>query len=318
MQISNNLYCAEITGRINFLRATNYKHYRSEDNALNTHTSKTSECKKISKKAKKISLGVAIAAIATVLIVPTTTLAPDVGAYEDSRIASYSVGDIDKFSAVITNNCVEITTAPETQQPTTEEITEKQTEAEATEASTEPSEDKTEYETNKEASNSEEPAESNSEKSYSYDYNADSSYDSYSNDSSSYLMSISNADPNYSPKHVNLSSYDRDKLERIVMGEAGTMSYNGCALVAQSIRDAMNRSNTNSVDRIISEYQYFGVTSYEPNQKVKDAVSYIFDQDGSAVQHRVLCFYTGYSPWHETQTFIMDIDNVRFFDFVNA
>lgn len=298
------------------MRATNYKHYRSEDNASNTRSSKASECKKISKNAKKLSFGIAIAAIAAVLIVPTTTLAPDVGAYEDSRIASYSVGDIDKFSAVITNNCVEMTTVPETQQPTTEEITEKQTEAEETEASTEPNEDKTE--TNKESSNSEEPAESNSENSYSYDYGTDSSYDSYSSGSSSYLMSISNADPNYSPKHVSLSSYDRDRLERIVMGEAGIMSYNGCALVAQSIRDAMNRSNTNSVDRIISEYQYFGVTSYEPNQKVKDAVSYIFDQDGSAVQHRVLCFYTGYSPWHETQTFIMDIDNVRFFDFVNA
>ena len=71
------------------------------------------------------------------------------------------------------------------------------------------------------------------------------------------------------------------------------MGYTGCALIAQSIRDAMNRSNTTSIDRIISEYQYYGSTAYAPNQDVKDAVSFIFDQNGSAVQHRVLCFYVG-------------------------
>ena len=98
------------------------------------------------------------------------------------------------------------------------------------------------------------------------------------------------------------------------MGEAGTMGYTGCALVAQSIRDAMNRSGTSSIDQIIYEYQYFGSTAIEPNSDVKSAVSYIFDQDGSAVQHRVLCFYIGYSAWHETQTFLTSIGGVRFFD----
>ena len=106
----------------------------------------------------------------------------------------------------------------------------------------------------------------------------------------------------------------RAKLERLVMGEAGTMGYTGCALVAQSIRDAMNRSGTSSIDQIIYEYQYFGSTAIEPNSDVKNAVSFIFDQDGSAVQHRVLCFYIGYSAWHETQTFLTSsIGGVRFF-----
>lgn len=98
------------------------------------------------------------------------------------------------------------------------------------------------------------------------------------------------------------------------MGEAGTMGYTGCALVAQSIRDAMNRSNTSSIDQIISQYQYFGDTDIEPNADVRNAVSFIFDQNGSAVQHRVLCFYIGYSSWHETQTFLTELGGVRFFD----
>lgn len=67
------------------------------------------------------------------------------------------------------------------------------------------------------------------------------------------------------------------------------MGYTGCALIAQSIRDAMNRSNTTSIDRIISEYQYYGSTAYAPNQDVKDAVSFIFDERlGSSAQSSLL------------------------------
>ena len=64
----------------------------------------------------------------------------------------------------------------------------------------------------------------------------------------------------------------------------------------------------------ISEYGYYGSTSIEPNADVKAAVSYIFDENGPAVQHRVLCFYIGSSAWHETQNFVVELDGVRFFD----
>lgn len=128
------------------------------------------------------------------------------------------------------------------------------------------------------------------------------------------LISIANPDSSYNPSSVTLSDYDRAKLERLVMGEAGSMGYEGCALVAQAIRDAMNLSNTSSIDEIISSYGYYGSTSIEPNADVKAAVSYIFDENGSAVQHRVLCFYIGSSAWHETQNFVVELDGVRFFD----
>ena len=95
------------------------------------------------------------------------------------------------------------------------------------------------------------------------------------------------------------------------------MGFEGCALIAQSIRDAMNRSGTTSIDEIINDYQYFGSTDIEPNQDVKDAVSFIFDRNGSAVQHRVICFYIGTSAWHETQNFLYESpEGIRFFDLI--
>ena len=295
------------------MRATNHKHYRSE-----------CENKKVSKKHKgfkTFSFIFAITLAATVLVIPTTTLAPNVNAFEDSRAASYSIGDIDEFSAAITNNCVQVTTTPITQEPTAvTEVTEHTTEE--TTKPTEKTEDvnvnipeketvsyvesqKTEVPTYVEI---EIPEKTEPMSTVNEDVEASIV------PAEGYLIGISNPDPNYSPKKVTLSDTDRAKLERLVMGEAGSMGYKGCALVAQAIRDAMNRSNTTSIDRIISEYKYYAPTNKAPNQTVKDAVSYIFDDNGSAVQHRIICFYTGTSAWHETQVFVVGCGNVRFFD----
>ena len=122
---------------------------------------------------------------------------------------------------------------------------------------------------------------------------------------------------NYTPGHVDLTPDQREKLERLVMGEGGSMSYQGCLLVAQAIRDAMVFSNTNSVDAIIAEYQYSASLAKKPNSKVKNAVAQIFDNDGYAVNHRILYFYASdmvNNPWHESQNFITSCENVRFFD----
>ena len=300
---------------------TSKKHYYGSD------VSRSSKPAKARKGVKAASLISAIIIASLAFIIPTTTLAPNVDAYEDSKAASYSIGNIDKFSSVIKDNCVEVTTAPVTEEvteivETTAEIEETQIEEETENTIEEITEYYQSVSEESEASENETEAYSTSEVATSKESNSSSASSTASSESSAaqstgYLLSISNPDSKYSPSYVSLSAYDRAKLERLVMGEAGSMGYTGCALVAQAIRDAMNRSHTSSIDQIISQYQYFGSTSKEPNSDVKNAVSYIFDQNGSAVQHRVLCFYTGKSSWHETQTFITEIGGVRFFDLNN-
>ena len=319
------------------MRATNNKHYGSETRRYAQPAKKAEKTVK-SHKGVKIASAVCASLIAcAALVIPTTTLAPNVDAYEDSRAASFSIGGLDQFSAVITNNCEEVTTAPNTEavtaaQETTKAIKEASASKDEKKSESSASDKKEETKSEEKSSSSSSSSESAKAESYASGYSDDSyaevaSYDddddndsvyaadnSYSDYSGSYLIDIANPDYSYSPSRVSLSSYDRAKLERLVMGEAGSMGYLGCALVAQSIRDAMNRSNTSSIDQIISQYQYFGSTSIEPNSDVKSAVSYIFDNNGAAVQHRVICFYIGYSSWHETQTFITQVGGVRFFD----
>ena len=320
-----------------FLRATNYKHYGCDNNSVSPKRTRKTEKKSKRKGFKALSYAIAVSLAAVALVVPTTTLAPDVDAFEDSRAASLAVGSINDFSLVITDNCVEETTVPVTQEITTsaaatQKTTEKKTKsaktaktAKKSEASqtskktesskSEPSESEVSQQiTQSSASSSASSSDDSSSASNSSDYSYTDNISDSSNDQSGYLVSISNPDPSYSPSPVSLSSYDREKLERLVMGEGGSMGYAGCALIAQSIRDAMNRSNTTSIDRIISEYRYYGSTAYAPSQEVKNAVSFIFDQNGSAVQHRVLCFYTGSSSWHESQNYITSIGSVKFFD----
>ena len=106
------------------MRATNHKHYGSE--------SKNITVSKKRKGFKAFSFVFAITLAATVLVIPTTTLAPNVNAFEDSRAASYSIGDIDEFSVAITNNCVQVTTTPITQEPTTVVETTEETTTEVT------------------------------------------------------------------------------------------------------------------------------------------------------------------------------------------
>lgn len=121
----------------------------------------------------------------------------------------------------------------------------------------------------------------------------------------------------YAPSHIELSAYDRDKLERLVTGEAGSLGYEGCALVAQAIRDSMILSGTNSIDKIITEYQYTGSTEVEATEDAKKAVAFIFDQDGYAVNHRILYFYATdlvEDAWHESQKYIVSCGNMKFFD----
>ena len=136
-------------------------------------------------------------------------------------------------------------------------------------------------------------------------------------DQSDVLLSIDNPDENYTGTIVSLDPADRDLLERLVMGEAGAEGYEGAALVAQAIRDTMVYRGYSSVAEVRSALKYSGSIKREPNQDVLDAVSFIFDEGGCAVKHRVYYFYAYKwctSKWHETQEFVIQHGDHRFFD----
>ena len=131
-----------------------------------------------------------------------------------------------------------------------------------------------------------------------------------------YIMAVDAPDYNYTPQAIKLSDKDRDLAYRIVMGEMGSEGFIGCAIVAQAIRDTMNLEGYTSIQEVIDKYGYVGSTSITPNQDSIDAVNFIFDETGSAVQHRVLYFYATWinSDWHESQNFVVQYSCVRFFD----
>lgn len=133
-----------------------------------------------------------------------------------------------------------------------------------------------------------------------------------------YLLTIDNPDYTYKPYPIILSDYDREQLAHLVMGEFGTGGFTGCALIAQSVRDAMVKFGYSSIDEVIREMQYSGWYSGKPSDFVYEAIDYIFTQGNAAVQHQILVMYAThimYSSWHESQEFVVQYETVKFFDY---
>lgn len=84
-----------------FLRATNYKHYGCDNNSESSKRTRKPEKKSKRKGFKALSYAIAVSLAAAALVVPTTTLAPDVDAFEDSRAASLAVGNINDFHSLL-------------------------------------------------------------------------------------------------------------------------------------------------------------------------------------------------------------------------
>ena len=132
------------------------------------------------------------------------------------------------------------------------------------------------------------------------------------------LLDISNPDPNYTNAVVNISGSDRDILEALVYGESGNQGFTGMALLAQCIKDMYLMGGYSSIEEVRTSCGYVGSISKGTSEEAKAAVSYIFDQGGYAVKHRILVMYAPAicsSPWHESQNFIIQYKDVRFFDY---
>ena len=126
-----------------------------------------------------------------------------------------------------------------------------------------------------------------------------------------YLLDIDNPDPNYIPQSFSLSDSERYQIACVVMGEFGGGGFTGCALIAQSIRDAMAEYGY-SASSVTSSMGYYGYNS-SPNSSSYEAVDWIFDGN-AAVQHRILYMNNSPGGWHGTQQYILDYQGVWFFD----
>lgn len=107
---------------------------------------------------------------------------------------------------------------------------------------------------------------------------------------------------------------ERQLLEQIVMAEAGNQGLTGQMLVAQCILTACLDDDIRP-EEAIERYQYTKPHS-EPTVETREAVAAVFDRGELPSTEPIKYFY---SPkycdghWHETQVFVMEYRDHKFF-----
>lgn len=123
----------------------------------------------------------------------------------------------------------------------------------------------------------------------------------------------------------SLTTEERNLIENIVCGEAGNQPYEGKVAVASCILNACLLEDKRP-EEIQTMYGYVGwkpVEEFESEclkaygntelaDEVREAVSQVFDK-GEILSNEILWFCSGYSSWHESQRFIIEIGGHRFF-----
>lgn len=121
------------------------------------------------------------------------------------------------------------------------------------------------------------------------------------------------ADPTLAPR-FELSSAERDVVERVVMAEAGGESFEGQMLVAQCILNACEKTGTQPSEVVVT-FKYIKARP-EPSDSVREAVAAVFDAGECVTAEPVMYFYNPArvtSTWHESQTFVIEVGSHRFF-----
>lgn len=123
----------------------------------------------------------------------------------------------------------------------------------------------------------------------------------------------------------SLTLEERILVESIVAGESGIEPYEGKVAVANCILNACLLENKRP-EEIQTMYDYTGwkpIEKFESEcmeaygntkfaDEVREAVSQVFD-DGKVLNNEILWFCSSYSEWHESQRFVVEISNHRFF-----
>ena len=110
-----------------------------------------------------------------------------------------------------------------------------------------------------------------------------------------------------------LSDEERDEVERVMMAECGGEERDGMIAVGQCILNACEESGLRPHEAI-KRYGYTPIRK-TPSEAVIAAVSAVFDDGETVTDEPILYFYATYiySAWHESQEFVIEIGNHRFF-----
>jgi len=104
-------------------------------------------------------------------------------------------------------------------------------------------------------------------------------------------------------------------VERVVMAEAGgTEPPEGLIAVAQCLLNACEKEEKRP-NEIVVTYRYTKKRP-EPSERVREAVSAVFDRGETVTEEAITLFYNPaacVSAFHESQTYVTAINNHRFF-----
>lgn len=129
-------------------------------------------------------------------------------------------------------------------------------------------------------------------------------------------------DTSYKGQTYSLTSEERSELQWIIYNEYGSGGYEAMVLQAQCLRDALVTNYNNCTPMNIKDSMGYAYGEYGNSKSVtdnsaeaKEALEYVFDQGGSAVQHEILFMCVrGSSAWHYTQNKVFEYGTIDYFD----
>lgn len=111
-----------------------------------------------------------------------------------------------------------------------------------------------------------------------------------------------------------LTSEQRTLIEQVVSAESRGEPYDGQVAVSQCILNACLKDNI-TPEQAIKKYKYTSARA-EPTHSVREAVAAVFDRGEGVTEEPILYFYNPSittSKFHESQIFVVEIANHRFF-----
>lgn len=111
-----------------------------------------------------------------------------------------------------------------------------------------------------------------------------------------------------------LTVEERTLIEQVVSAESRGEPYDGQVAVAQCILNACLKDGIRPAEAIV-EYKYTGARE-EPTHSVREAVAAVFDRGEGVTEEPIIYFYNpalASGEFHETQIFVIEIKNHRFF-----